>query len=278
MEKKNLIIGGIHNYNYHQIRIWVESLDKVCDEETTHKVLIISNISKETQQILFNKGFELFPLPQTNLPIHVARFLGIYEYLKTTFNDYNYVVTTDVRDVYFQTNPFDYIKNVFKNNDLKLLVGSEALKYKDEPWGNSNLYETYGEYVYNIFKENEIYNVGVLGGYSEYIKDLAFNILINSINRRIPIVDQAVFNVTIQTQPYKDVTLFAQQYLGWALQAGTVADPTKMEYFTPRLLEKIPKFENGKFLTSNGKEFCIVHQYDRVPEWKDYLDKKFRGN
>jgi len=278
LEKKNLIIGGIHNYNYQQIKIWVESLDKVCDNQTTNKVLIISNISKEIQQILLDRKFELFHLPQTNLPIHVARFLGIYEYLKNNSKNYHYVVTTDVRDVYFQNDPFNYIEGVLRNNNLKLIVGSEALKYKDEPWGNSNLYETYGEYIHNIFKENEIYNVGVLGGYSEYIKDLALNILINSINRPIPIVDQAVFNVTIQTQPYKDITLFAQQYLGWALHAGTVADPTKMQYFTPRLLEKPPKFENGKFLTSNGKEFCIVHQYDRVPEWKDYLDKQFKGN
>jgi hypothetical protein len=129
--------------------------------------------------------------------------------------------------------------------------------------------------VYDIFKDNEIYNVGTIGGTSEYVKDIVFNIFTNAINRPIPIVDQAVFNVLIQTQPYKDQVYFAKQLNGWACQAGTTVDPSKIQQFKPHLLESEPVFEDGIVKTSLGRPFVIVHQYDRVPEWKKFVEKKY---
>ena len=107
-----------------------------------------------------------------------------------------------------------------------------------------------------------------LGGKAEYIKDLVFQIFFNGINRPIPIVDQAVYNVLLQTQPYKGVTFFANQLHGWACQAGTTVDPSKIEGFRPNLTEAEPVWKDGKVYTADGNLFSIVHQYDRVPEWK----------
>jgi hypothetical protein len=207
-------------------------------------------------------------------PVHVARFLTIYDFLKNTWQNYNHVVTTDVKDVYFQTNPITWLELNLK--DKKLVAGSEGMRYKDEPWGNENLMQAYGPYVHELFKNNEIYNVGTIGGVSEYVKDMMFNILFNAINRPIPICDQAVYNVLIQTQPFKDVTYFAKQLDGWACQAGTTVDPSKIESFRSHLLESEPKFENGIVKTSLGKTFAIVHQYDRVPEWKEFIKQKYQ--
>ena len=69
--------------------------------------------------------------------------------------------------------------------------------------------------------------------------------------------------------------MFAKQKDGWACQAGTVADPNKMETFRPKLLEPEPIYKDNIVYTSTGKPFAIVHQYDRVPEWKDYISKKY---
>jgi hypothetical protein len=136
--------------------------------------------------------------------------------------------------------------------------------------------QAYGPYVHEQFKHNEIYNVGTIGGVSEYVKDMVFNILFNAINRPIPICDQAVYNVLIQTQPFKDVTYFAKQSDGWACQAGTTVDPSKIASLRPHLLEPEPKFEDGIVKTSLGRPFAIVHQYDRVPEWKEYIKQKYQ--
>jgi hypothetical protein len=207
-------------------------------------------------------------------PVHVARFLSIYDFLKNTWQNYNHVVTTDVKDVYFQDNPIVWLELNLKNK--KLVAGSEGIRYKDEPWGNENLMQAYGPYVHEQFKYNEIYNVGTIGGVSEYVKDMMFNILFNAINRPIPICDQAVYNVLIQTQPFKDITYFAKQLNGWACQAGTTVDPSKIESFRPHLLEPEPKFEDGIVKTSLGRRFAIVHQYDRVPAWKEHIKQKYQ--
>jgi hypothetical protein len=209
-----------------------------------------------------------------NAPIHVARFLSIYDFLKVHYNRYRYVVTTDVKDVFFQTNPMIWLENNL--GSCQLVAGSEGMLYKDEPWGNENLMQAYGPYVHELFKNNKIYNVGTIGGDAEYVKDMVFNIFWNAINRPVQICDQAVYNVLIQTQPFFDATKFADQKDGWACQAGTTVDPSKIEQFRPFLTEKEPIFEDGIVKTCDGVPFTIVHQYDRVPEWKKFIQEKYQ--
>jgi hypothetical protein len=273
--EKDLIIGGASGYNYNQLKPWVESINEVCGDNVD-KVLVVANISQETREILVQKDFLLIDMPHMpGVPIHVGRFIAIHNYLKDEWRNYRYIVTTDVKDVYFQEDPFKWLEKNNIGKEFKLVAGSEGMLYKDEPWGNENLLQTYGQYVYDQFKDNCIYNVGTIGGSSEYVKDLVFNIFTNAINRPIPIVDQAVYNVLLNTQPYKDITFFADQADGWACQAGTTVDPSKIEMFRMFLIEKEPKFEDGIVKTSRDTTFAIVHQYDRVPEWKKHVMKKF---
>jgi hypothetical protein len=271
MEKKDLIIGAFTNYDFNQLKPWVESIDE-CGFQGD-KAMVVGNATQETVDELKKRNFIIIPMQEIRAPIHVARFLSIYDFLRNTHQNYRHVVTTDVKDVYFQTNPIAWLELNLKGK--KLVAGSESIRYKDEPWGNENLMQAYGPYVYQHFKDNEIFNVGTIGGVSEYVKDLVFNILINAINRPIPICDQAVYNVMLQTQPFKDVTYFAKQLDGWACQAGTTVDPSKINSFRPNLLEPEPKFENGIVKTSLDRTFAIVHQYDRVPEWKKYVQEKY---
>lgn len=273
MATKDLIIGGFTNYNYNQLKPWVESINE-CGF-TGDKVMVVGNTSKETVDELLKQNFILVDMPQANIPVHVLRFLGIYEYLRNNWQKYRYVVTTDVKDVYFQNDPIKWL-SIKLVKGKHLVAGSESLRYKDEAWGNENLMQAYGPYVYDLFKNNEIYNVGTIGGESEYVKDMVFNIFTNAVNRPIPICDQAVYNVLLQTQPYKSITRFAAQLDGWACQAGTTADPSKIETFRPHLLEGEPKFEDGIVKTSLGVPFTIVHQYDRVPEWKKFVQEKYK--
>jgi hypothetical protein len=263
--QKNLIIGGCTNYNTNQLKPWVLSA-KIHAGDNNDVVLVYGNATEETLNWLESQGVILVPmLAVEGIPIHVLRFLSIYEYLHKNWKQYEYVVTTDVKDVYFQTDPFE---------DLighKLVIASEGLKYKDESWGNQNLYQAYGPYVYEQFKNNEIFNVGTFGGESEYVKDMVFHIFTNGINRPIPIVDQAVFNVLINTQPFKDII---QPTVNWACEMGTVVDPSKIASFRPNLLCEEPKI-NGTLVYYQDRLFPIVHQYDRVPVLKKFVQEKY---
>ena len=269
---KNLIIGGCTNYGINQLKPWVLSIKETMPD--ADKVMCVGNASTTTREWLVENGFKLVNMPTMNVPIHVLRFLSIYDYLKEHWQEYDYVVTTDVKDVYFQKNPFDWL-TVLDNTATKLIAGSEGMLYKDEPWGNDNLMQAYGPYVHELNKNNKIYNVGTIGGKSEYVKDLVFNIFTNAIHRPIAICDQAVYNVLIQTQPYKSITFFAEQSHAWACQAGTTVDPSKINHFRPFLTEKEPIFEDGLVKTYAGSIFHIVHQYDRVPEWKKFVQEKY---
>ena len=268
MASKNLIIGGFTNYGINQLKPWVISAKEVAGDNDV--VLVYGNATDETLDWLVEQNVVIVPMLQAqNIPIHVLRFLSIYEYLDKHWQYYDYVVTTDVKDVYFQADPFKFLV------DRKLVVASEGLKYKDEPWGNENLFQAYGPYVYEKFKDNEIFNVGTFGGKSEYVKDMVFHIFTNGINRPIPICDQAVFNVLLNTQPFKDI---ATKTIQWAAELGTIMDPSKIEQFKPNLLCDEPIWENGKLKYSDGLVFPIVHQYDRVPVLKKFVQEKYGQN
>ena len=51
--------------------------------------------------------------------------------------------------------------------------------------------------------------------------------------------------------------------------------PSKIEYFRPNLLCKEPSFDNGIVWTYDREMFDIVHQYDRVPELKKFVQEKY---
>jgi len=259
------IIGGCYNYNYDQIKYWVNSINR-CGFEGD-KVLILFNASDELAEQVSDQGFDVIMSDMDmNVAPHVMRFMAIHEYLSQ--NDYRYVVTTDVRDVVFQSNPIDWLVNNL--GDKKVVVGSECLKYKDEPWGDNNIKETFGDYVYNKMKDNTIYNVGVIGGYGKYVSDLCLDLTVNTVNRPIKICDQAVFNFLALNQMYKDQIFLADLQDNWAVQLGTLADPRKMDYFRPNLLEPEPTFDGTHVNTTTGTP-VVAHQYDRT-NWRGKIE------
>lgn len=275
----DLIIGCSTNYSWDQLKYWVNSINK--SGFKGDKFLILMNCDRDTVEKVINSGFQVISLGSpdenvnlkynSNLAVHVERFIHIYNFLRS--REYRYVITTDVKDVIFQKNPIDYIEQNI--GDKKCIFSSESILYKNEPWGDQNLLETFGPYFHNIFKENEIYNVGVLAGHGFAMRDLCCNIFNMSINRPIPIVDQSTFNFMVSQEPYKSTSKYCRSEDGWACQLGTTADPSKLEQFKPHLLEPLPKFVNEKVVTSTGKEYTIVHQYDRVPEWKEIIMNEY---
>jgi hypothetical protein len=276
---KDLIVGCATNYDWSKLKYWVNSINRSGFEGD--KVLILMNCDKDTVEKISNSGFSIIAFNQdsngnltynSNMMVHVERFFHIYQLLKN--NLYRYVITTDVKDVVFQQNPSVWLENKFTDSD-DLIFSSESMKYKDEPWGNQNLMETFGPQIYEDFKNNTIFNVGVLAGRGYAMRDLMMNIFASCLHRPIKICDQSTFNFLISRHPYLKSSIYSKSEDGWACQLGTTADPSKIEQFRPFLLEPSPKMEDDKVLTSEGKEYIIVHQYDRVPEWKKVIEAKY---
>ena len=276
---KDLIIGCSTNYDWSKLKYWINSINQSGFEGD--KVLILMNCDKETVLKVIEADFKIIAFKQdendnlvysSNMPVHTERFIHIYDYIRNN-GPYRFVITTDVKDVVFQKNPVEYLE---KHCDLNnLIFSSESIQYKNEPWGDENLLQTYGQYVYDIFKENEIFNVGVLAGQGDAMRDLAINIFTSCTNRPIPICDQSTFNFMISQHPYIDTSKYTRSEDGWACQLGTTADPSKVEQFRPHLLEALPTLKDGQITTSTGIPYHIVHQYDRVPEWRKIIEERF---
>ena len=276
----DLIIGCSTNYDWSKIKYWINSVNQ--SGFKGKKVMILMNCDIETTTKVLKAGFEVVSFGtdamgnlthQSPFMVHVERFLHIYNYLKD--NKFRYVITTDVKDVIFQKNPSEWLEENLPEGHEDLVFSSESILYKDEPWGDNNLMETFGPYIHDIFKENEIYNVGVLAGRGYAMRDLALNIFLACVGKPIKICDQSTFNLMISMNPYLKTSLYKKSEDGWACQLGTTADPSKINEFKPFLLEPSPIMQDGKVVTSTGKEFSIVHQYDRVPEWKNIIEAKY---
>jgi len=277
---KDLIIGGATNYDWSKLKYWINSINQSGFQGD--KVLILMNCDKDTVKKVSDAGFMVVGFqqdsqgnliyPQTGRPPHVERFLHIYNFLSQ--NEYRFVVTTDVKDVIFQKDPIEYISATL-TEDKNLMFASESMYYRDEPWGNQNLFETFGEFIYNNFKNNEIYNVGVLAGRGHAVRDLICNIFVSTQGKPIPICDQSTFNFMISMSPYRETSVYLRSEDAWAAQLGTTADPTKIEQFKPFLIEAQPKMNENEVTTSTGIPFTIVHQYDRVPQWRKVIEAKY---
>ena len=277
---KDLIVGCATNYDWSKLKYWVNSINRSGFDGD--KVLILMNCDKDTVDKISEAGFSIIGFNQdangnlsynSNMMVHVERFFHIYQLLKD--NEYRYVITTDVKDVVFQRNPSKWLEENLPEGVEDLVFSSESMKYKDEPWGNQNLLETFGPQIYEDFKNHTIFNVGVLAGHGFAMKDLMMNIFASCMHRPIKICDQSTFNFLISQHPYLSTSMYTKSEDGWACQLGTTADPSKIEQFRPFLLEPSPKMEDDKVVTSTGIEYTIVHQYDRVPEWKKIIEAKY---
>lgn len=272
----DLILGAISNYNFEHIALWVNSLKSI--DFKGRCVLMCYNIDANTQRKLHGYGIEACIADGDMQNICVDRFLWYYQLLSLpSFQDIRYVVATDVRDVVFQKDPIKWIESKVYNP--KVIVSSESILYEDEHWGVQNFQQSY-PFAWDKIKKRVILNAGVMAGDAQYMRDLFLQIYLTS--RAAPYQhvpggggpDQAAYNLLMNSKPWYDVSRLANSESGWAAQLGTTG-PQVRYGIENYLVELQPLFENGIVTTSKGEEFSIVHQYDRVPELRTQIEKRY---
>jgi hypothetical protein len=197
-----------------------------------------------------------------NKLIHNVRLFHVWQYfIETNAQDrYNRVIFTDGRDIVFQTNPTEWLNHHLKKD---ILVPSEYITYSNEPWNQNNALQNYGPYVYHyILKDKPACNVGSFACTAEICAD--FCLIMYLMSNNIGHADQPAFNILTSTL-LKDRTQTVDYNDSWALQIGAIINN----------IHDVAKFENGIVTNrENGSTYCLVHQYDRVPEYKQYFDNK----
>ena len=292
---KDLLIGTITNYNKQQLTPWVESIKRT--GFTGDKYMVCYNISYETVQYLQSHDFKIcvfsaIPEKQMysynfppNFHVCVHRFLHMWSFLNTLPEEikkyYRYIISTDVGDVIFQSNPSTWLEQNLEGTKYEINAATESIKYKDEVlWGAKNMHTSFGNEVYDHIKDNLIYNAGTISGKFQTILDMFIVIYNMCQGFKTANPDQAAYNLLLSLEPYKSITKFNMSEDAWAAQLGTTMNPSALNYFKANIVEKLPIVDknNGLVCTSTGKPFVIVHQYNRMPELIQMIHKKFNSN
>jgi hypothetical protein len=223
----------------------------------------------------------------------VDRFMHIYQMLEQLEeqNGIDRVIATDVRDVVFQTNPSEWLDNYVKTGQ-DMVIGSENMLYEDEPWGANNMTQSFGEFFSARFAKKEINCAGVIAGRLDTFRDFCLNIYLmcRGISAKIPGgggPDQAALNILLACEPYAKRTAFTNPSHGWVIHAGTSlpaiqagsggigeayrANPSMQLRFVNKIDYSLLNDE----IYANDKKATIVHQWDRVPQWKELIERKF---
>jgi hypothetical protein len=254
---ENLLIGAISgNYTSKDVERWISS----SDDFNIRRVLFLYNddnselksylLSKNIELIIpthdaYNQEIKRFETNTGNMNlqssydlVHNIRFYHIWHYLNEYGNEFNKVLVTDVRDVYFNTDPFEKIP------DDGIIASSEIIRYENEKWNERHLFNNLTMIGLHTLIENEVYNVGVFGGDVKTVCDISKDIYLLSVGKPL-VADQTSFNYLIQTS-YKDKVKFTNLDDKFAVHLQVIANG-------------LVTFDLNKL-----NEYSIIHQYDRL--------------
>lgn len=274
---KDLVIGSITKLGWDRCKYWANSLNQSGFDGD--KIICIFGQNEELAAKFRECGFEVINFREltSSENIVVARFFVYYAILSDPKRSYRKVLATDVTDVVFQKNPSLYFDSL---EDDTIIASSENLKYMHEAWGANNIKQVFGEVIATLMSDSTIYNAGVIAGDQRIIRDLFY--LINTICESKPQYvigdggpDQAIYNYLLSLYPLSKHVNYEPHDSGWACQVGTTADPNKPHFNNYQLTPR-PVMRNNRVCTESGKEYFIVHQYNRNPTWKYIIEENYK--
>jgi hypothetical protein len=270
--KKDIIVSGFSNFGVKKLTPWFNSMKRVGFEGDILCVIYGKNPEMLNAIDFFSKFFNLIVIEgNSTREIVVDRFKDIKNYLLNKKDMYRYVFATDAGDVVFQLNPSIYVEKKLSKK-YKILCGSESIHYKNESWGNKNMFDCFPNY-YDFMKEKIIYNAGTISGEIDTICNLFEDIYFMSSSCLSSPPDQAAFNILIQTK-YNDVCYFSNIEDGYATQCNTTANPRLLAEYGHFLLEK-PILKNGIAYNSKMEKTCLLHQYQNVPIFYEEVIERY---
>lgn len=263
-----IILGCITKYKPEDIKPYVESIEQ--SGYSGKKIMMVYDVPQETIDYLKSKGWELYG-NQLQQHIILQRFRDIYKLLESFPNEI--IIWTDVKDVIFQTDPTKWIE---QNKTKPILAFSECITFKDDEWACVNSGTSF-PMEWEWLQHLPSYCAGTIVGDSNYLRDLFINIYRWSLttSNSDQLSDQAAFNVLINQTQYEDIVQKVEQEEGFVTQLGTVL--VKKDHFGSKLLEPTPLVDSNFIVKNqNGEVFSLVHQYDRIPQFKEFIYKKYQ--
>lgn len=267
---KKTLIGLANNIsiNKNKIALWANSFRKYSDANVC---LLVANMTEEDKRTCEELSLSFKAVEVDNsFYINHKRLEHISKWIKE--KDYELILSTDVFDVAFQSDPFEKLNTI----DFDIFFGGEGIRVENEQWNYLNIEKLF-KCELEKCKKNEVVNSGIIAGKKEAITkvyDRMFQLCEASPDND-NIKDQAALNVMIANSEIPKMKLFNLDE-GWAVHCA-VAGPTQFFEgwgFKDNLLYGIPEMKDGVVTTSSGETFDMVHQFNRIPEWHRNIEGK----
>ena len=259
-DKKNVIISIIKGYSWSLIKPFFISLleAKINNYDL---VMFVDNLSEETLNKIKLCGAIIKDIPQKNLgflDLTKYRWKIILDFLKENKDKYNLVFATDVRDVIFQKDIFQYYEN------SKPFIGFTLEDITLRNPVNKNWVKqlcTSNHQYKKIADERVICGGTIIASIDKFIEFC--DILWETIKDKSNVFDQGAINYLIYYKKILNDSVIKSDNNG----------PIMTICVTKR--GKISLDSDNNVLNFQGKVAAIVHQYDRKPDIVRKFNSKY---
>ena len=272
---KKVLTGFSNNItqNKEKIKWWVESFRKHSDGDV---VLIAANTNEEYIKTLiflvfaYNLVTEYYPWYINNKRLgHTKRFI------EQTEGDL--FLITDVFDVIFQSDPFEKMET----DKYDVFISKEGIKVIEEPWNGDVIKKVFPDQIESCL-QTEIVCSGIIGGKKDALIKLYDKMDFmceNSLDGH-NIKDQAALIILVKDNWIDNLKNFDLDE-GWAMHCQSAGPTYFFEAWGLKnsLIKKgygIPVLKDDGFVyTESGIKYDMVHQFNRVEEWKKIITKEY---
>ena len=259
IKKKNLILSTIIRFSWDKILPFMKSIIKI-NNRNCDIVIFIREVSQRVKDNLKSFGVIVYEI-QTKLKtaghIFRQRWKLYSDFLNNNKDNYNLVLSIDLRDTIMQSEFFSLYDNY--TNFLGFSYESANI---DKLIAKNYIIDTFGYDIYKSIENKRTINCGTVWGTVDcFLKfsNIAYNKLLKYFT-----IDQTIINYLIYYENILNnwTVIFSDEY-GKVITLG----------LTGR--NKINLDQQQNILNFKGEIASIVHQYDRYPDIKKIIRKKF---
>lgn len=264
---KALVLGALRDRRVGCPDIFVESL--IASGANADLVVFTCDIDPKTEAYLRSRGATLIPFRFHRWwhgPVHTWRFVLFARYAAKHFRDYDYIMTSDLRDVVLQSNPFAAIG---EDRRVRFFLESDRYTLGTEKYYARWMRMFIPAQYHSAYAPARVSCCGVtLGGTREmadYLAALANRIRkVSLLRRRIIGADSAFHNLIAHVT--HDVPGILVENNDLVATMG-LEPPGSYRIGSDGLIE-----------CGDGRVPAICHQYDRTPEFAAAMRARFASD
>lgn len=252
---ETIVLGAINHHEWPVVAPWIRSLRGTGFDG---RVILVAyeDISNDVITQMEKAGVDV-RRAKMEISVNRGRFKDFEALLREVPPD-AFVVTTDVRDVVFQTHPAEMLALLDPAAGKVLAVSSEGWNYRDSDWNLRTLKKVFPAHEANLTDE-EVYCSGVIIGTAGAMADLSARIW--ELSREAPSFngDQVALNIILRE------AAFAARFRRLDVTEGSIfhARPTGLRRSLGDKAPGQPVFSmsSGEAFKANGQKVNVLHQY-----------------